>query len=79
MEKRSPRQLRRVTHREIRTFYEISEMLECGHRYESLSLLSDPLIAKHRDCQACAALPLKKPVSREESTSSLPAGLARRS
>jgi len=47
--------LQRVIHREIRTFYSISEMLECGHRFESLGLLADPLTARHRICPKCQA------------------------
>jgi hypothetical protein len=64
--------LMRVVAREVRTLYTVSEMLECGHRYESLALLSDPLTAKHRICAKCAqalAIPPKKP-----STSVLPQG-----
>lgn len=60
-----PRYLRRVSHRFVRTHYTISEMLECGHRFESLVLLTDPLTAKWRTCPQCAkqvALPEKKPV-----------------
>ena len=59
--------LRQVIHREIRTHFTVSEMLECGHRFESLSLLADPLTAKHRACPKCAehagteSLPPKKP------------------
>jgi hypothetical protein len=59
--------LRRIEFREVRTFYSICEMLECGHRFESEVLLADPLIAKHRICQQCAravALPPKKPVTK---------------
>ena len=46
--------LRKVVCREIRTLYSVSEMLECGHRFESLSLLTDPLVAKHRVCPTCS-------------------------
>jgi len=57
--------LRRVVLREIRTLYVVSEMLECGHRFDSETLLADPLVAKHRSCAKCAALialpPNKKP------------------
>lgn len=68
MSKSSRKFLQRVVHREIRTHYTVSEMLECGHRFESLSLLADPLTAKHRDCAKCAqlvsaALPPKKPAT----------------
>lgn len=55
--------LQRVVHRDVRTHYTISEVLECGHRFESLMLLSDSLVAKHRICEKCAqaaALPAKK-------------------
>jgi len=58
--------LKQVVQRDIRTFFSISEMLECGHSFESLTLLADPLTAKHRVCPKCAqaaALPPKKPVT----------------
>jgi len=52
----------KVLYREITTYYGVSEMLECGHRYESLTLLADSLVAKHRVCPKCQqALPQKKP------------------
>lgn len=58
------RSLKRVVHREVKTHYIVSEMLECGHYYESLGMqAADPLIAKHRVCQRCAkiaTLPPKK-------------------
>jgi hypothetical protein len=52
--------LTRIIHRDVKTHYTISEVLECGHRYESLTLLSDPLVAKHRICEKCAQV-AKKP------------------
>jgi hypothetical protein len=59
--------LQRVVFRQITTLFTVSEMLECGHRFESLGLVGgDPLIAKHRSCSKCAslsALPPKKPVT----------------
>jgi hypothetical protein len=62
----STRHLRQVIQRDVRTHYTISEVLECGHRYESLVLLSDSLTAKYRTCITCAkqmspALPPAKP------------------
>lgn len=45
--------LRQVIHREVKTHYTISEILECGHRYESLALMGDPLVAKRRACRQC--------------------------
>ena len=62
----SSRFLRKVLHREVRTHYTISEMLECGHRFESLTLMGDSLTAKHRTCPKCAqaiSLPLRKPAA----------------
>jgi hypothetical protein len=64
----STSQLKRVVCRDVRTHYTISEMLECGHRYESLALLADPLIAKRRACPKCclvASPPPKKPAISE--------------
>ena len=60
-----PRPLRQILHREIRTFYVVAELLDCGHRFESEILLADPLVAKRRICPKCAqiimqALPPKK-------------------
>jgi hypothetical protein len=58
--------LRKVVHRDVRTLYSISELLECGHRYEPLSLLADSLTASKRECRQCAALvalPPSKPSS----------------
>lgn len=47
--------LQRVVHREIKTHYSVSEMLECGHYHESLGMVAaDPLTAKYRVCQKCA-------------------------
>ena len=62
----SSRFLQRVEFREIKTFFTVSEMLECGHRFESLGQVgADPLTARHRVCQKCAQaaslLPPKKP------------------
>ena len=51
----------RVVHREVKTHYTISEMLECGHRHESLMLLADSLTARHRVCEKCASTAQKKP------------------
>ena len=50
------RHLRQVIHREVKPYYEISEILECGHRFESLILLADPLIARHRVCPLCVLI-----------------------
>jgi hypothetical protein len=50
------RQLRRVIHREVKTYYTISEILDCGHRFENLLLAADPLIARHRACPRCAMM-----------------------
>jgi hypothetical protein len=63
------RNLQRVVFREIIPLYRVSEMLECGHRFESEILLADPLIAKYRHCQQCSPVfqsshtstPRKKP------------------
>ena len=68
MSKSSRQFLQQVEFREIKTLYSVSEMLSCGHRFESLSLLADPLTAKHRVCEKCAqlvsaALPPKKPAT----------------
>jgi len=59
------RYLRKIAYREVKTFFSVSEMLECGHRFESLGqVAADPLTARHRVCAQCAnaiALPPKKP------------------
>ena len=74
-----PRQfLRQIVCREIKTLYTVSEMLECGHRFESETLLADALIAKRRICpkcgQAAASLEIpKKANGSGGSTKSLPA------
>ena len=67
--------LRKIEFREARTFYSICEVLECGHRYESLSLLADPLTAKRRVCPTCsqAASLLEVPKKSPGSVKSLPA------
>jgi hypothetical protein len=68
--------LRKIEFREIRTFYTVSEMLECGHRFESEVLfLADPLVAKHRVCPKCAqaASLLEVPKKPSGSTKSMPA------
>jgi hypothetical protein len=65
--------LRKVAYREVKTFFSVSEMLECGHRFETLGQVGcDPLTAKHRHCAKCAAalLALKKPSSSLPSASS---------
>jgi hypothetical protein len=61
----SGRVMQRVVFREVKTFYSISEMLECGHRVENFGMVqADPLTAKHRNCPQCEkALPQKKPVA----------------
>ena len=62
--------LRKVLHRDVKTFYTISEVLECGHRFDGLTLLADPLVAKYRSCPACAKAiqfpPKKAPQSEKE-------------
>jgi hypothetical protein len=69
--------LRQIVCREIRTLYSVSEMLECGHRFESLSLLSDPLIAKRRVCPVCSQaasllqIPRKPPGSTKSASASV--------
>jgi hypothetical protein len=67
--------LRQIVCREIRTLYTVSEMLECGHRFESLTLLTDPLVAKRRVCPTCsqAASLLEIPKKPSGSTKSNPA------
>lgn len=55
MKESSRKFLRRVIQRDIRTHYTVSEMLECGHYFESFGMIAaDPLTAKHRNCQKCA-------------------------
>ena len=64
--RKASRPLQRVVHREVRTHYTVTEILECGHRYDSLALLADPLTAQRRACPQCAqaaALPPKKPAT----------------
>jgi hypothetical protein len=71
----STSRLKRVIHRDVTTHYSISEMLECGHRYESLALLADPLIAKHRVCYTCArdaAGPVPLPPKKQPESAPVP-------
>jgi hypothetical protein len=67
--------LRQIVCREIRTLYTVSEMLECGHRFESLTLLTDPLVAKRRVCPTCSQAASLLEISKKPSgsTKSLPA------
>ena len=64
----------KVLHRDIHTFYSVSEVLACGHRYESLTLLADSLTAKHRTCPKCAQ---SIPVAPKKPSASFPRSLPR--
>jgi hypothetical protein len=68
----SSQYLRLIVCREIRTFYSVSEMLDCGHRFESEVLLADPLIAKRRSCAKCASLSATSPKKPAQSVRSMP-------
>jgi hypothetical protein len=52
--------LRRVAHREIKTYAFVSEVLECGHR-KDVQPEADPLTAKLRHCEQCAKAVLEPP------------------